>query len=76
MNVFDLQKYPKVMIMLAVLFAENKVIARNNELCQKLCQHIKAYPRMWAGCGTGNSVTSGLPLSRSQPHESEAKNFQ
>ena len=76
MNIFDLQNYPKVKIMLAVLFAENTVIARNNELCQKLCKHIKAYPRMWAACGTVKSVTSGLPLSRSQPHVSEAKNFQ
>ena len=36
-------------------------------------RRVKAYPRMWAACGKVKSVTSGLPLSRSQPHESEAK---
>lgn len=38
-----------------------------------LSRRVKAYPRMWAACGKVKSVTSGLPLSRSQPHESEAK---
>ena len=49
MNIFDLQNYPKVKIMLAVLFAENTVIARNNKLCQKLCHHVASKPIQ--GCG-------------------------
>ena len=49
MDIFDLQNYPKVKIMLAVLFAENKVIARNNNYaknyeCTSTSKHIQ-------GCG-------------------------
>ena len=73
MDIFDLQNYPKVKIMLAFLFAENKVIARNNNYAKIMQAHQSISKDV--GClWYSKFVTSGLP--RSQPHEIEAKNFQ
>lgn len=47
MDIFDLQNYPKVKIVLAVLFAENKVIARNNNYAKNYASTSKHIQ----GCG-------------------------
>ena len=58
MDIFDLQNYPKVKIMLAFLFAENKVIARNNNYA-KIMQAHQSISKDVAACGT---VNSSLPV--------------